>query len=91
MDGNKLLAKVDGSRGAPMGRVTLVANPLARCRLFKVRLDSGGYDRGGAYWGGPDNLYCIFAAGMMGFCRAADRDAAKKIFKGRYPSIKFFR
>lgn len=46
--------------GAPMGRRTF-PNPgdLAprTVRLFRVRLDAGGYDDGGAYWGaGP--LYC---------------------------------
>lgn len=27
-------------------------------RVFRVRLDSGGYDDGGAYWGHYQSLYC---------------------------------
>lgn|SRR5574337_180263 len=27
-------------------------------RLFHVRLDSGGYDDGGAYWGNGEPIYC---------------------------------
>ena len=74
-----------------MGRMSVMTNPTATCRLFKVRLDSGGYDPGGAYWGGPDDLYCIRADGVLNFCRAVDREAAKEIFQERYPSITFFR
>jgi hypothetical protein len=47
--------------GAPMGRYeygvaeNCEPNSIA---VFKVNLDSGGYDDGGAYFGTPDNLYC---------------------------------
>lgn len=37
--------------GAPMGRTAWRYEPAAPLRLFKVRLDGGGYDAGGAYWG----------------------------------------
>lgn len=51
--------KVDGSRGAPMGRSEYGTNPEPKSvRLFRVRLDSGGYDTGGAYWGGGQALWC---------------------------------
>lgn len=45
---------VNARYGAPMGRHTgpdyleTGAGPL---RLVRIPLDSGGYDRGGAYWG----------------------------------------
>ena len=47
--------------GAPMGRheygIPDNCEPNS-ITVFKVNLDSGGYDDGGAYWGTPDNLYC---------------------------------
>ena len=43
-------------------------------RLFKVRLDSGGYDDGGAYWGLPDDLWCAQCPeGGQEFVRASNR------------------
>lgn len=53
--------------GAPMGRRSGAmrdpTEPAPRSvRLFRVRLDAGGYDPGGAYWGaegyGVAPLYC---------------------------------
>lgn len=67
---DKIITKVSGKYGAPMGRrnvgnqpVTITSGP--HCRIFKKNqvkvFDcfipmSGGYDRGGAYWGLPDNV-----------------------------------
>jgi hypothetical protein len=48
-----------GSRyGAPMGRREYGRFPLGKVRLFRVRINSGGYDDGGAYWGIGQPLYC---------------------------------
>ena len=50
---NKIISKVDGSRGAPMGRSNIGSKPSNQ-RIFdcKVPLSGdGAYDRGGAYWG----------------------------------------
>ena len=58
-----------------MGRPTapLGATPKG-IRLFKVRLDSGGYDDGGAYWGLPDDLWCAQCPeGGQEFTRASNR------------------
>lgn len=71
---------VHSRRGAPMGRKQY--GTPARCegkiRLFRVRLDNGGYDDGGAYWGIGKPLYC--AESLDGryreFVRAEDREAA---------------
>lgn len=53
----------DGSmRGAPMGRAECgtVAECLPRTvRLYRVNLDSQGYDDGGAYWGLSGNAWGI--------------------------------
>lgn len=57
------LTRMDCSRGAPMGRTSVypVTSAALRFRLVRVRLDSGGYDNGGAYWGygrpGRDSYY----------------------------------
>lgn len=45
----KQFSDVNCSRGAPMGRRSSPLNPPVR--LFRVKLDPGGYDDGGAYWG----------------------------------------
>jgi len=57
---------------------------LAQYRCFRVRLDSGGYDDGGAYWGIGMPLYCIeneedeHGVGNRMFHRAMNRDDAKQ-------------
>lgn len=60
-----VMPRVDCSRGAPKGRVssrTVDASNARNVHLFRVPLDSGGYDSGGAYWGsGPPSLYCARA------------------------------
>lgn len=56
----------------------------ARCR--RVPLNSGGYDKGGAYWGTPSNLWCVSAEDATGeevieaYVRAPNREAAKAKF-----------
>jgi len=47
--------------GAPMGRASYQdVGPFAKrsISLFRVRLDSGGYDDGGHYWGHGEPIYC---------------------------------
>lgn len=51
--------------GAPMGRHSygLIQNCEERdIRLFKVELDNGGYDDGGAYWGSRLNFQSLYCA-----------------------------
>lgn len=76
---------VSGRYGAPMGRATYGTpeNAAGKIRLFRVVLDSGGYDDGGAYWGhGPywghgGALYCATDdADYRDFVRASSRLAA---------------
>lgn len=81
-------SKVNSQYGAPMGRGERHGLPdesIGRCiSLFRVRLDSGGYDDGGAYWGietRGEYLYCAQNVSELGneyreFVRAADRDSA---------------
>ena len=79
----KQFSKVDCSRGAPMGRAGYGVAPARKVRCFKVRLDSGGYDDGGAYWGvdySGKSLYCIQDRDFFRrFTRASSRaDAANQ-------------
>jgi hypothetical protein len=70
--------------GAPMGRTEFYNNPTGRVTTFRVRINSGGYDRGGAYWGIDDPLYCQCevneAMGFRLFTRAKSKAEALKIF-----------
>lgn len=71
--------KVSCKYGAPMGRHPqgLPQNCDGTIRLFKVNLDSGGYDDGGAYWGSPSDLYCATDdADFQWFTRANSRAEA---------------
>ena len=72
---SKQFPEVNSSRGAPMGRSTSSLGETPKgVRLFKVRLDSGGYDDGGAYWGFPNNLWCAQCPeGGQEFTRASNR------------------
>lgn len=75
----KQFYNVNTSRGAPMGRPhspDLDTSPRS-VRLFKVRLDSGAYDDGGAYWGHGQQLWCARdSQGGEQFVRASSRIAA---------------
>ncbi len=75
--------------GASMGRRSdLSHNTTDKLHLNRVRLDSGGYDPGGAYWGGGTPLYRVENdEGEQRYLRARDREAAKKEF----PKAKWFR
>lgn len=77
---------VTSQYGAPMGRsetrAAWYAYPHKSIRLYRVRINSGGYDDGGAYWGISQPLYCAegSATDDRQFVRACDReDAAKRL------------
>lgn len=55
---DKIITDVSSKFGAPMGRRNYGERPTDGQRVFdcKVRLYDGAYDKGGAYWGGPDTL-----------------------------------
>jgi hypothetical protein len=83
---------VSSKYGAPMGRNTTGEDLTGKCRLERVRLDSGGYDKGGAYWGTPSNLwYASDDAGNEHYLRAYDRAEAKLKLMKKYPGIRFYR
>jgi hypothetical protein len=91
--------------GAPMGRRSdhldglIIEDTDSRFTLRRVRLDNGGYDSGGAYWGLGQPLYwwsveitegdsCDECSGFM---RASNRNAAKASIVALHPKARFFR
>ncbi len=68
---------VNSSYGAPLGRHAHPAPFFGRVRARRVRLDSGGYDQGGAYWGHGAPLYYVYGAeDGAAFVRARSNAAA---------------
>ena len=70
-------SKVSCKYGAPMGRG---GSPLGsgKTHLARVRLDSGGYDPGGAYWGTGEPIFVAWDdEGGEVYVRAACRETAK--------------
>lgn len=76
-------AKLNCSRGAPLGRSSdsaLATDVTSSVRLFKVNVDRGGYDDGGAYWGIGLPLWCaIDGEGSRRFTRSSSRAHAAKV------------
>lgn len=86
--------------GSSMGRFSSTPGPCtpgAKFYLSKLKLDSGGYDSGGAYWGHPNNLYRAYSSEGNGeevqesFFRAKNRKEAKETVKASFPGAKFYR
>ena len=71
--------------GAPMGRRSIGVH--GKVRLARVRIDSGGYDPGGAYWGIGQPLWCAWNDEGEVYFRASDREAAK----AKLPDCTFYR
>lgn len=88
------LPRVNSEYGAPMGRHGQLhpANE-AKVRVSRVRLDRGGYDSGGAYWGLGKPLYWVRSddGAVNEFFRAWDREGAKEKALAVNPDLKFFR
>ncbi len=58
------LENLNCSRGAPMGRRSrceMAPDEVRRVHLQYVPFIDGAYDRGGAYWGAPANLWRAYA------------------------------
>lgn len=75
---NSKLRDVGSKYGAPMGRGSDTVS--GNVTLEQVRLDEGGYDSGGAYWGSGAGTQPLWVAededGNQEFFRARDRKAA---------------
>jgi hypothetical protein len=77
----KQFPHVSGKYGAPCGRRESPLSDMPRSvRVFRIRLDSGGYDDGGAYWGKGLNLYCAQCThGGQQFARGYSRRDAVRV------------
>jgi hypothetical protein len=91
--GNEMLReeKACNQYGASIGRGYNHQQTDGRVRLFRVRLDSGGYDPGGAYWGLGGPLYCADGDDFREYLRASDREDARAQLLEKFPDLKFFR
>ena len=74
------LPKVNCQYGAPMGRNSygLIQNCEPRTvRLFRLNINGGGYDDGGAYWGLGEPIFCATdGADFFQTVRASNRHHA---------------
>jgi hypothetical protein len=77
---------VSSKYGAPMGRRE-TANLEGKVHLQRVPLYDGCYDKGGAYWGGPSNLWCAWNDKGTQYLRAGSRVEAKTML----PECKFYK
>lgn len=87
----KQFEDVSCTYGAPMGRRTAPDLDTTRgtVHLFKVKLDSGGYDDGGAYWGVGAPLYCARDRdGDIQMIRAPSREEAAFLLNIPAPSLR---
>jgi len=64
-----------------------------RLRLRRVRINAGGYDRYGKYWGVDRPLYLVLSndGGIGERFRADNRENAKEIILKYIPGAKFCR
>ena len=92
---NTFITPVSGKYGAPMGRYTpyeTLDTDLGKIVLHKVPLDSGGYDKGGAYWGHGETLWETMDQDGNGFIfRSSNRESAKEYILSDFPDAKFYR
>ncbi len=96
------LSKLSCKYGSSMGRLDTFHYPFDRPLKFalaQVRLNQGGYDSGGAYWGHSKKLYRAYAILETDdsteetelFFRAVDRQAAKQHILQIYKRATFHR
>jgi hypothetical protein len=88
-----LTPDVNSQYGAPMGRPDSRADDRTTTDRISVRhlpLNSGGYDRGGAYWGLGQPMYGYQSAdeSIWGYLRASSRHEAVAQLKKQFPLAK---
>lgn len=87
----------DPRRGAALGRPHVMSAPrdfAGRLFISRVRLDAGGYDKNGTYFGhGPPSLYWVASEdGDIDFMlRANSREDARESALREYPDAKIRR
>jgi len=85
----------DPSRGAALGRPTIHGVGLVegKMTLRRVRLNDGGYDRNGTYFGQGEPLYWYADEGgnVDAMLRASCREVAKDKIRSLFPFVRFYR
>ena len=78
--------RVDGRLGAPMGRTSDAPGNFADAPTLYAKWQGGGdgYDRGGAYWGLPSDVWAVWTRGgeAVTYVRARSKDHAIHLAKG---------
>jgi hypothetical protein len=80
--------------GSQMGRRNELPddrNAVCKLRLSRLPFVDGDYDRWGAYWGCPANVWCAWTDGVLVFARADGRELAKSEILSVLPGAKFYR
>ena len=96
------LPGVNCKYGAPMGRADqptpysgyrAIPDMAHKFSLQRVRINSGGYDEGGAYWGLGQPLYWAMNENgtIERFLRAKGRAEARAIVKAEFRNCTFYR
>jgi len=89
------LTNVSGKYGAPMGRSNRLTKLPVKLYLERLVFQDCCYDKGGAYWGGPDTLYRACGEDdneqVECFVRALSRKEAKVEVLRFMPQATFFR
>ena len=91
------LPDVTNASGSPMGRQDVVTDPdyPVKFKLYRMILDRGGYDKGGAYWGvSKKQMFHAYGDGkeevQQLFIRAKDREEAKIKIRKHFPNARFY-
>jgi len=74
--------------GSPQWPERVAAHKL---QLARVRINSGGYDAGGAYWGTGMPLWNAWNGEICLYLRARNRELAKEAIRETYPAARFYR
>lgn len=73
-------SRVSCRYGAPMGRISDAPGNFVDAPVLYARHQGGGdgYDKGGAYWGLPSNVWAVWTRGgeAVRYVRASSRDSA---------------
>jgi len=81
-------AKVAGAYGAPMGRSSRGVVDGKRAIVAHPQGGGDGYDKGGAYWGLPSNVWAVWSHGQgpttVQYVRASNREQA--VYAARTPT-----
>jgi hypothetical protein len=98
MNVNQILTKAYNKYGSSMGRKNQLNGKPEKLHLRKIRLNQGGYDQGGAYWGNTTNSHIYLAISpdnteneepVICYVRAENRNEAKKLVLEKLPKFKF--